>query len=1150
MRLDRLDLVRYGKFTDRTLDFGRAQSGRPDFHLVYGPNEAGKSTLFSAYLDLLFGIEKSSAYGFLHPYPLMRVGGRLSIGAQSHEAYRLKRNQASLVSADDRPLPDTLFSTVLGGMDRNVYRTMFSLDDESIEKGGEDILKSEGELGAMLFSASSGLSDMASGLAALKAEADDFYRPAGRKHGLSALKAEIEALAAERKALDVAARDYGALVRERDAAAARHEELAAARTEARAALAQAERGLSALPVLARLRALRAELGAYDLGPSPPAAWRSLTGDLRREEADIAARAERVAADRDRHMEERAGLDEDDAVLAAEADVAALSGSGLEARFRTAEMDLATREAERERLLATIGASLAALGLPADGDPAAILLPPGLAERLTALLSRRVALAERAETAHAERAEAERMLETTTARIEALSQAGEGADEAVQAALGAALRAARSSDIAARLREARRLLALAEQETEDAVLRLAPWSGTPAALAGMDVPAAGAVEALAARRTAAAEALGRQSEQVAALEHDVAAARAALAALQATGAVGEGAVRQLREAREAAWQAHLSRLDRQTADVFEAALRADDRAMDARLANADRLSEIRLLERTGTEGAARLAALGGEAARLERICTEMDAEVAALARRLGLPEETDLVAWLDRRLAALEKAAALAGRRVEAGLVEKEAEELRARLAAFLPDGPATGLDETFFLVEDRLEALKAAHARQLAATEQLARANTEAEARRKTAEAAAAALETWQADWNRAIAGTWLAGEAAPDGPERLAAILPALQALARNVERRSEFDHRIAAMRRDRQDYGSHAGRLAERLGQPFDAGDPLAAVAAATGRLAAAKAARERREAIDKALARLEEEERTLDERRAVLAARRAEIFAFLGCDSLAEAEMLLEAYRRRDDVCARIEDAGRDLVRQMRSETVDEAEALLAAVDEDQLLAEKGDLAARQEELDRAVEEQHLARARAEEALARIAGSDEAAALEERRRTAVVELADKSRRYLATRAGILAAEQALRLYRERHRSAMMDRASKTFRDITGGDYAGLSTMLEKDSEFLVANAASGASKLAKDLSKGTRFQLYLALRVAGYHEIAASREIVPFIADDIMETFDDRRALNALRVLGAMATGGQVIYLTHHRHLCGLAREACPEVTIHEL
>ena len=488
MRLNRLDLVRYGKFTDRSLDFGAPRPGKPDFHLVHGPNEAGKSTLFSAYLDLLFGIEKSSAYGFLHPYSLMRVGGELSIGTERHEAYRLKRNQATLVAADDRPLPEMLFSSVLGGMDRNAYRTMFSLDDESIEKGGEDILKSEGELGAMLFSASSGLSDMASGLLALKAEADEFYRPSGRKHGLAALRAEIEALAVERKALDIAARDYGALVRERDAAASRHQASTAARAEVRAALAQVERSLSALPYLRRLRALRTELGAFDLGESPPANWRMLTGELAREEAEIAARAERVADERGRYDDERAELSEDDAVLVIEADIAALSGSPLEARFRTAAMDLSSREAERDRVVATIAAGVATLGLAPDADPrddAASARPCRKAD-VPAVAT--AALVERSEAALREHAEAEKVLDAAGGKTAALSDDAADKDEASQSALGAVLRAARSGDLSLRTREARRLVALAQQEADGAMTRLAPWSGTVAELEGMAVPA--------------------------------------------------------------------------------------------------------------------------------------------------------------------------------------------------------------------------------------------------------------------------------------------------------------------------------------------------------------------------------------------------------------------------------------------------------------------------------------------------------------------------------------------------------------------------------------------------------------------------------------------------------------------------------------
>ncbi|MCJ8053641.1 AAA family ATPase [Shinella curvata] len=1156
MRLDRLELVRYGKFTERSLDFGAARPGKPDFHLVYGPNEAGKSTLFSAYLDVLFGIERTSAYGFLHPYALMRVGGRFSIGTEHHEAYRLKRNQGSLVTIDDRPLPDTLFASVLGSMDRNAYRTMFSLDDESIERGGEDILKSEGELGAMLFSASSGLSDMVTSLTALKNQADEFYRPAGRRHGLSTLKAEIEALAAERKALDVAARDYGILVRERDAAAERHDTATAARAAARAALQQAERYLTALPTLARLRALRAELGGFDLGKAPPAAWRGLIGDLAREEAEIAARAARVLAERERCVAERAGFAQDDVVLAAEADLVTLSGSALEARFRTAALDLASRTIDRDRLVVTIAASMLAFGLPAQTDPTDILLPTGLADRLTSLLARRAALVERMATARRELSDAESAQETACEKAGVFAEIDAVGEDDMQSALSVALRAARAGDLPARRREARRLLALARQEAEAATARLTPWSGTAEALEGMNVPTASALEDLRRRHEAAAEALRRHREQVSVADREAASGKAMLAALEkATGAAGEEHAGHLRQLRDAAWQTHLGNLGRDTAAAFAARMQDDDRASDARLRNADRLSEIRLLERSVAEGAARLGILASETGRLHEIVAGIKAEIAALARICGLPDDItlqDLTTWLGRRAVVLEKAEVRARQEIETELVAVEARDISVRLVHFLANGVAEGatFEETLFLAEDTHEALKAERSRRVAAGEQLARAKADVEARRTAVEEVRAAEAAWQETWQQAIAGTWLETDAAPAEPEHIAALLPGLQTLAQNVERRREFDHRIAAMQRDREDYGSHARRLADTLSQPFDADDPLATVAAIGRRLAEAKSVRDRAQAIDDRLVGLDEEERALDERRDVLDARLGEIFAFLGCDSLASAEILLDAHRRRDDLHARIIDVGRDIVQQMRAGTLDEAEALLAAVDEAQLVAEKVDLAARLDELDRQVEEQHMARARAEEALAKVAGSDAAAALEERRRTALVDLAEKSRRYLATRAGILAAEQALRLYRERHRSAMMERASKTFRDITGGEYAGLSTMLEKEGEFLVANAASGASKLAKDLSKGTRFQLYLALRVAGYHEIAASREIVPFIADDIMETFDDGRALNALRVMGDMATGGQVIYLTHHQHLCDLAREACPDVTIHHL
>ncbi|WP_246674848.1 MULTISPECIES: AAA family ATPase [unclassified Mesorhizobium] len=61
MRLRRLDLIRYGKFTDRTIDFGPKPESGPDLHVVFGLNEAGKSTVLSGYLEICCSASRSAA---------------------------------------------------------------------------------------------------------------------------------------------------------------------------------------------------------------------------------------------------------------------------------------------------------------------------------------------------------------------------------------------------------------------------------------------------------------------------------------------------------------------------------------------------------------------------------------------------------------------------------------------------------------------------------------------------------------------------------------------------------------------------------------------------------------------------------------------------------------------------------------------------------------------------------------------------------------------------------------------------------------------------------------------------------------------------------------------------------------------------------
>ena len=211
MRINRLDLARYGHFTDHSFEFAAPVTGLPDFHIIYGPNETGKSTTLAAILDLLFGIEVRSKYGFLHPYPTMRIGAELEIGGSPHQFVRIKQRQNDLLDGTEKPILDGVMLGSLGNVDRAAYTTMFCLDDDSLEGGGESILKSEGDLGQLLFSASTGLSDLSNKLDDLKAEADRFYKFRARGGTLFDLKSDLNHQKAKSDALDTGASEYAKL---------------------------------------------------------------------------------------------------------------------------------------------------------------------------------------------------------------------------------------------------------------------------------------------------------------------------------------------------------------------------------------------------------------------------------------------------------------------------------------------------------------------------------------------------------------------------------------------------------------------------------------------------------------------------------------------------------------------------------------------------------------------------------------------------------------------------------------------------------------------------------------------------------------------------------------------------------------------------
>ena len=174
MRILSLELERYGSFTDRSLEF------KPDarLHVVYGRNATGKSCALAGITDLFFGIEGQTRFSFLHEGKTMRLGATLQARDLSQICFkRRKGNKNVLSTSDGRPLDDIALYPFLGGLSRTVFSHAFGLNSAQLREGAEEMLDSEGEVGATLYAAASGLSGITRLRHELDEEAGTIFKP-------------------------------------------------------------------------------------------------------------------------------------------------------------------------------------------------------------------------------------------------------------------------------------------------------------------------------------------------------------------------------------------------------------------------------------------------------------------------------------------------------------------------------------------------------------------------------------------------------------------------------------------------------------------------------------------------------------------------------------------------------------------------------------------------------------------------------------------------------------------------------------------------------------------------------------------------------------------------------------------------------------
>ncbi|HEY4261726.1 MAG TPA: AAA family ATPase, partial [Schlesneria sp.] len=174
-----MHLMKYGCFTDVQMDFTRQHSR---FHLIYGNNEAGKSTALRAVSGLLYGIAPQTSDAFQHEMKDLRIAAELEASDGTRNSFvRRKGLRDTLLDVDGKPLPDNSLVKFLGGTAVEIFSSMFRLDHPSLVRGGGELLEGKGQLAESLFQAGTGITRLRRVMAELEDEANKLFKVRSQK---------------------------------------------------------------------------------------------------------------------------------------------------------------------------------------------------------------------------------------------------------------------------------------------------------------------------------------------------------------------------------------------------------------------------------------------------------------------------------------------------------------------------------------------------------------------------------------------------------------------------------------------------------------------------------------------------------------------------------------------------------------------------------------------------------------------------------------------------------------------------------------------------------------------------------------------------------------------------------------------------------
>ena len=437
-----------------------------------------------------------------------------------------------------------------------------------------------------------------------------------------------------------------------------------------------------------------------------------------------------------------------------------------------------------------------------------------------------------------------------------------------------------------------------------------------------------------------------------------------------------------------------------------------------------------------------------------------------------------------------------------------------------------GLDTS----EVRLREWQQLETRLAQATERAERQTLRRDEAQQAAQSAQAALEAEEQSWQTWLQQRGLLSTFSPDSIHELRTLVDLARTHHREVD---EMQRRIAAIQTDIDEFIGMARPLAEAHGFEVEWND-YAKVAGVTDDIIdlhrdVSEAARTRTDAEKE----LEEAQQELTDRQKSQREVADEIAVLLksgGAEDVDDFRTRNQIFQERSGLAGTITGA----VEQMQrisgpGDALEALRATLAATDIQTIRDGVRQFEANLEEIDAQRSALDTERGSIQTTLEGLASEDDSSRLRLERHRLTEELQGHARDWAVRTIAESLIRRAQSKFEKERQPDVIRHAERFFLDVTDGAYQSVFSPLGS-SEINVMDAA-GNIKTPQQLSRGTREQLFLALRFGLILELGQRSERLPVIVDEALVNFDPSRGTRAAGSFIELAETNQVLVFTCH-------------------